>query len=377
MTLPINSYRRNLLVICVIFYTKKNSLDYANPLSLQDEFAGMLEQNNANILGIEQLSAKNNAYQITTANITEQEARDITEQLIANDDKFAKTDYAICQIAPPISTSPNQTSSAIITQQEVQKTLRKKLLISDMDSTIIKQECIDEIASALGIKDKIAKITAEAMAGRLDFQDSLKQRVRLLKGVTEGDLHKIASQKIELTAGAKELLAVMNRNGATAILVSGGFSFFTEKIAKLAGFKEHFANHLEFDRVIDKAIDNSGDSKEAFDGATSSRADSSHSSSYSAVLTGFLHPPILDENSKLEILLEKIAQLNIDPSDVLAVGDGANDIKMLKYTEINHGLGIGFHPKEFLANNLNYHIRHGNLRSLLYFQGYKDEDIYL
>jgi len=347
--------------------------DYANPLSLQDEFAGMLEQNNANILGIEQLSAKNNAYQITIANITEQEARDITEQLIANDDKFAKTDYAICQIAPPISTSLNQTSSAIITQQEVQKTLRKKLLISDMDSTIIKQECIDEIASALGIKDKIAKITAETMAGKLDFQDSLKQRVRLLKGVKQGDLHKIASQKIELTEGAKELLAVMNRNGATAILVSGGFSFFTEKIAKLAGFKEHFANHLEFDR----AIDNSSNSTEAFDSAISDEENSSDSSSSSAVLTGFLHSPILDENSKLEILLEKIAQLNISPSDVLAVGDGANDIKMLKYTEINHGLGIGFYPKEFLANNLNYHIRHGNLRSLLYFQGYKDKDIYL
>lgn len=211
---------------------------------------------------------------------------------------------------------------------------QKKLLICDMDSTIIQQECIDEIAAKIGIKEKVAAITERAMNGELDFKQALAERVALLKGVSEQDLEDVYNKQIELMPGAVELIKTMNDNGAHTMLVSGGFTFFTQKIALRLGFKEQSANILE---IKDKK------------------------------LTGKVVEPILDKDAKLAALNNGLKALKLNASDAMAVGDGANDLPMLQAA----GLGIAYHAKKFVQDNVQYRINYTDLTSLLYVQGLK------
>jgi phosphoserine phosphatase len=217
---------------------------------------------------------------------------------------------------------------------------KKKMLISDMDSTIIQQECIDEIADKLGLKEKVAAITERAMNGELDFKESLRERVGLLAGLDAATLDDVYANHITLMPGAIELVNTMKKNGATCILVSGGFTFFTDKIAKRVGFDENRANILDI----------SG-----------------------GKLTGKVMEPILDKDSKLEALNEISARLGITKDDIIAVGDGANDLPMLK----NAGLGIAYYAKPTVQQEVQYKINHTDLTSLLYMQGYTKEEFTL
>lgn len=214
---------------------------------------------------------------------------------------------------------------------------RKKLFMSDMDSTIIKQECIDEIADEMGLKSQIAQITTMAMNGEIDFNESLIKRVSLLKGLECSKLDQVYNNKITLMDGSQTLLDTMNKNGAHSVLVSGGFTFFTEKIKNSLGFHEHFANILEV--------------KEG-------------------KLTGEVVPPVLNANSKLKTLQEMTHKLNLTKDDIISVGDGANDIPMLK----GSALGIAAHAKENVQTQIDHNILFTNLTSLLYCQGYKKSD---
>lgn len=211
---------------------------------------------------------------------------------------------------------------------------RKKLLICDMDSTIIEQECIDEIAEILGIKDKVAAITEAAMNGKIEFASALKERVALLKDIKEDTLEQVYSEKITLMPGAAALVATMNKYGAKTILVSGGFTLFTNKIAHRIGFNENHANILEIKN---------------------------------GKLTGRVIEPILDKSSKLEILQNLIEKYGLAKEDTIAVGDGANDLPMLKYA----GIGVAFRAKEIVRQETQFHINYTDLTSLLYIQGFK------
>lgn len=215
---------------------------------------------------------------------------------------------------------------------------RKKLLLSDMDSTIINQECIDEIADKLGLKAKVSAITERAMNGELDFKEALRERVALLEGLSEDALHDVYKNHITLMSGAKTLVQTMKKNGAKSILVSGGFTFFTEKVAKECGFDEQSANILEIKN---------------------------------GKLTGKVIEPILDKEAKLATLLEAAQKLGITAQDVVAVGDGANDLPMIKAA----GLGVAYHAKPAVQEQVLARINHTDLKSLLYIQGYKEEEI--
>jgi phosphoserine phosphatase len=211
---------------------------------------------------------------------------------------------------------------------------RKKLLISDMDSTIIQQECIDEIASMAGVGAQVASITERAMAGELDFSQSLIARVGLLKGLHVEVLEEVWQNRIQMQAGASELVRTMNEMGAYTMLVSGGFTFFTAKVAAHLGFQAHFANEL--------LIENN-------------------------CLTGEVRPPILHKDAKKSLLLQHTEKLGIDISEAIAVGDGANDAAMIEAA----GLGVAYNAKPYLRSVANCAINHTDLTSLLYFQGVK------
>lgn len=215
---------------------------------------------------------------------------------------------------------------------------RKKLLISDMDSTIIQQECIDELADCLGIKPQIAAITEKAMNGELDFKSALRERVGLLKGLPEGKLQEVYDTRITFTKGAKELCATMKANGARCVLVSGGFTFFTSRVRAYCGFDVDESNILEIAE---------------------------------GKLTGRVIEPILDSQSKLNALLYHCEELGIRPFMSIAIGDGANDIPMIKHS----GLGVAFHAKQNVKKQAVHHINIPDLRHMLYVQGYKDSEI--
>ncbi|PPD41623.1 MAG: phosphoserine phosphatase SerB [Methylocystis sp.] len=213
---------------------------------------------------------------------------------------------------------------------------RKKLLVADMDSTMIEQECIDELAGVAGIRDRISAITERAMAGELDFEQALKQRVALLKGVTLDDVAAIVA-RITLTPGARALVQTMRANGAYTALVTGGFTQFTDPVAARIGFDETFANRLE---IADRA------------------------------LTGVVFDPVQGRAGKRAALAALRERLSLPREATLAIGDGANDLDMLREA----GLGVAFHAKPKVAEAADARIDCADLTALLYAQGYRQED---
>lgn len=209
---------------------------------------------------------------------------------------------------------------------------RKRLLIADMDSTMITVECIDELADFAGVRDAVSSITERAMRGEIDFEGALLERVGLMQGLPEGVLQQAFDARVHLTGGARTLLATMKAGRAHAALVSGGFTFFTERVAAQAGFDEHHANTLLFN-----------------DGK----------------LTGDVGRPILGRQAKLDQLNRITESLGIGLDDALAVGDGANDLAMIQAS----GLGVAFHAKPVTANAAGARVAHGDLTTLLYYQG--------
>jgi phosphoserine phosphatase len=214
---------------------------------------------------------------------------------------------------------------------------RKKLLVADMDSTIITVECIDELADMAGIKAEIAEVTERAMRGELDFEAALKARVARLKGLTDSDLERAYRERIRLMPGATTLTATMRANGAATALVSGGFTVFTDRVAQAAGFEQAFANRLEM-----------------ADGA----------------LTGRVVPPILGAQAKLERLAALRSALGLAAAETLAMGDGDNDIPMIQEA----GFGIAFHAKPKTAAAADAQIVHGDLTAALFYQGYRRDE---
>lgn len=210
---------------------------------------------------------------------------------------------------------------------------KKRLLIADMDSTMIQQECIDELADEAGVGAHVAGITARAMNGELDFEDALRERVGLLRGLPASVITTVIRDRITLMPGGRELVATMRANGAYAALVSGGFTAFTAQIAAVLGFDENRANLLLVQ-----------------DGK----------------LTGKVAEPILGRASKVQALEEISARLGITPQDAIAVGDGANDLGMLGLA----GAGVALHAKPVVAAECDIRINHGDLTSLLFLQGY-------
>jgi len=210
---------------------------------------------------------------------------------------------------------------------------RKKILIADMDSTIIEQECIDELADEAGIGEHIKAITARAMNGELDFEEALTERVYGLKGEPASIIERVLSERITLMPGGTVLLATMKANGGYAALVSGGFTAFTKKVADSLGFDEHQANTL----VIEEGF-----------------------------LTGKVGYPILGCQAKVDAMEKIASRMKIKVSDVIAVGDGANDLGML----IRAGTGVALHAKPSVAAECDVRINFGDLTALLFLQGY-------
>ncbi len=214
---------------------------------------------------------------------------------------------------------------------------RKQMLLADMDSTMIQQECIDELADEAGVGDYVAGITRRAMNGELDFESALRERVGLLKDLPVAVIDRVIRDRITLMPGGPVLLATMKANGAHAALVSGGFTAFTAKIAAVLGFDEHRANTLL-----------------AADGR----------------LTGQVAEPILGKQAKVDALEQITARLGLTAAQVMAVGDGANDLGMLGRA----GAGVALHAKPVVAAECDIRINHGDLTALLYIQGYAVED---
>ena len=218
---------------------------------------------------------------------------------------------------------------------------RKMLLVSDMDSTMITVECIDELADYAGIKPEIAAITERAMAGELDFAEALKARVALLAGLSENIVAQCLAERVRPMAGAETLVRNMNAWGAHSILVSGGFTSFTGPVAEMLGLIEVHANELEYK-----------------DGK----------------LTGALVGAIVDSEAKRRVLEAAARVHNIPLSGAVVVGDGANDLPMIAAAVEGHGLGVGYHPRSALAAAANFSVRHNDLTALLFAQGMHRSD---
>ena len=214
---------------------------------------------------------------------------------------------------------------------------RKRLLVADMDSTMIGQECIDELAAYAGLKDKVAAITERAMRGEIAFEPALRERVALLEGLPLAVVDEVLAERITLTPGARTLVRTMRANGAYAALVSGGFTVFTGPIRTAIGFDEDRSNTLHAD---------------------------------GGLLTGTVAEPILGKEAKLSSLIELRARLGLEHHETLAVGDGANDLAMVREA----GLGVAFRAKPAVAAEAHARVDHGDLTALLYLQGYSRDE---
>ncbi len=217
------------------------------------------------------------------------------------------------------------------------ETRRKKLLLADMDSTMIEQECIDELAAEVGLKEKVSEITARAMNGEIAFEPALRERVALLKGLPVSVIGEVIEKRVTLTPGGRELIATMKAKGHYTALVSGGFTAFTQRVAEVLGFHENRANLL---------IEEDGR------------------------LAGVVSDPILGREAKVDALKEITAKLGISTDEAMAVGDGANDLGMLQLA----GAGVALHAKPAVAAQAKIRIDHGDLTALLYIQGYRKSD---
>ena len=215
---------------------------------------------------------------------------------------------------------------------------RKRLFLTDMDSTMIGQECIDELADYAGVKPQVAAITERAMRGEIEFAPALRERVALLKGLPASVIDEVIDKRIRLTPGARTLVATLRKNGVHTCLVTGGFTLFTQRIAAVIGFHENRANTL--------IVDGSGR------------------------LSGEVAEPIFGRDAKLATLMELTRRLAIAPEATLVAGDGANDIAMIQAA----GLGVAYHAKPNVAKAAAARIDHGDLTGLLYAQGYRREE---
>jgi phosphoserine phosphatase len=215
---------------------------------------------------------------------------------------------------------------------------RKKLFLADMDSTMIEQECIDELADYAGLKAHIAAITERAMRGEIAFEPALRERVALLKGLPAALVAEIIDKRISLTPGGRTLIATMRKNGTYTCLVSGGFTLFVERIAAMLGFDDSRSNLLKLDP----------------DGH----------------LNGLVAEPIFGRDHKRATLIELRNRLGLTPTDTLAIGDGANDLDMIAEA----GLGIAYHAKPKVAAAAQARIEHGDLTAVLYAQGYRQDE---
>jgi phosphoserine phosphatase len=214
---------------------------------------------------------------------------------------------------------------------------RKKLLLADMDSTMIGQECIDELADFAGLKAHVARITERAMRGETEFEPALRERVALLKGLPVGVVDDVLKKRITLTPGGRELVATMRAHDAYTCLISGGFTLFTNAVAAMIGFQENRANQLKVE-----------------DGK----------------LTGEVAEPILGRATKLATLIELRESFDLDDIDTLVVGDGANDLGMIQQA----GLGVAYHAKPAVSIAAAARIDYGDLTALLYAQGYRRDE---
>lgn len=214
---------------------------------------------------------------------------------------------------------------------------RKKLFLADMDSTMIGQECIDELADFAGVKDHVAAITERAMRGEIAFEPALRERVGLLKGLPVSIVDRVIAERITLTPGGRTLVQTMRAHGANAMLVSGGFTLFTQEIAPRIGFDDHRANRL----IVENGA-----------------------------FAGRVEEPILGREAKLAALLEQRAALSLAKDETMAIGDGANDLAMLEEA----GLGVAFKAKPAVAAAAHARIDHGDLSALLFAQGYRREE---
>jgi phosphoserine phosphatase len=213
----------------------------------------------------------------------------------------------------------------------------KRLFVADMDSTIIGQECIDELADYAGMKDKVARITERAMQGELDFPGALRERVRLLAGLDERELHRCLTERVHLTDGARTLVQTMRAGGSSCLLVSGGFLSFAEPVARMVGFDRVKANRLVF---------------------------------AGGKLSGEVGDPIVDGMAKRDSLIEARERLGLKPQDVMAIGDGANDKSMIQEA----GLGVAFRAKPALVEVADGELRYHGLDALLWVQGVRRRD---
>ncbi|HEX2635228.1 MAG TPA: phosphoserine phosphatase SerB [Bradyrhizobium sp.] len=218
-----------------------------------------------------------------------------------------------------------------------QSTRRKKLLLADMDSTMIGQECIDELADFAGLKAHVARITERAMRGEIDFEPALRERVALLKGMPVSVVDEVLAKRIKPTPGGRELVATMRAHGAWTCLISGGFTLFTKVVAEWIGFQENRANQLQVE-----------------DGK----------------LTGEVVEPVLGRAAKLATLIDLRESFDLDNIDTLVVGDGANDLGMIEQA----GLGVAYHAKPAVAASAAARIEHADLTALLYAQGYRRDE---
>ncbi|MHC6153655.1 phosphoserine phosphatase SerB [Bradyrhizobium elkanii] len=214
---------------------------------------------------------------------------------------------------------------------------RKKLFLADMDSTMIGQECIDELADFAGLKAHVAAITERAMRGEIEFESALRERVALLKGLPVSVVDEVLDKRITLTPGGRELVMTMRAHGAYTCLISGGFILFTKVVAAKVGFQENRANQLQV---------------------------------AGGKLTGQVVEPILGRATKLATLIELTESFDLDDIDTLVVGDGANDLGMIQAA----GLGVAYHAKPAVAAAAAVRIDHGDLTALLYAQGYRRDE---